>query len=410
MSSSSLSNAKSLAASYGTPLYVYDLNEVEQRLGELRSFLPEGASIYYSLKANPLPAIVSALVERGAAAEVSSPGELEAALSAAAPPDGILYTGPGKTCGEIKQALDAGVTFFSCESAGDYTRIAQAAAAARKRVRLLLRINPSKSPGAGLTMSGVSSQFGIEEDDLALLAGQLRATEGHVDVVGFHLYYGTQVAPADALEQSFRSGVEISGRLARAFGIELRVLDLGGGFSWPFAKRGKNPELANLKSCVPAFVRDAGLRDVRLCFESGRYLCASSGTLLTTVVDVKTSKGRKFVVTDAGVNALGGMSGLGRIMAPQLDVEPVSVASPGGPHAEASIVGPLCSPLDYLARNTLVPDLRPGDVIGIPNVGAYGVTASLGNFLSRPYPLEVAHRGGRVVGVYQLRGGHRLKA
>ena len=112
------------------------------------------------------------------------------------------------------------------------------------------------------------------------------------------------------------------------------------------------------------------------------------------------------MVLDAGINCLGGMAGLGRIFRHLVQIIPLR------PPADAEektvdIVGPLCSPLDYLARDVKTPPLAPGDVVAIPNVGAYGLTASLVHFLSRPAPVEVVYRGHQVLDSYQIQARHK---
>jgi diaminopimelate decarboxylase len=134
----------------------------------------------------------------------------------------------------------------------------------------------------------------------------------------------------------------------------------------------------------------------RLAVESGRYLVGDSGTLLAGVSNVKLSRGRKFVILDAGINTFGGMSGLGRLL-------PVSVGIEGDEATErASLVGPLCTPGDVLGREITLPVLGPGDLVAIPNTGAYGPTASLLMFLGRPSPAEVLVRSGEVVSVSRI--------
>ncbi|MFE0201050.1 type III PLP-dependent enzyme, partial [[Kitasatospora] papulosa] len=134
----------------------------------------------------------------------------------------------------------------------------------------------------------------------------------------------------------------------------------------------------------------------RLAVESGRYLSGDSGTLVARVTNVKVSRGKKFVILDAGINAFGGMSGLGRLL-------PVAVhVDAEGERERASLVGPLCTPGDVLGRQIEVPPLSPGDLVRIPNAGAYGPTSSLLMFLGRPAPTEVAVEGGRVVSVSRI--------
>jgi len=392
--------AQSLLRRYGSPLYVYDLDEVSRRARALHAALPPSATVFYSLKANPLPALVRAVHEEGCRAEISSDGELAAALAAGADPGRMLYGGPGKTSGQMAAAVEAGVRIFSCESWLDLRRLDDVARRAGVRVQALLRINPAVPPRARLAMTGVPSQFGMEEE--ALTAGstpELRATE----LVGVHVYYGTQMA-ADALVETTRSALDAAERVSARLGFACRIVDAGGGFPWPYATVGAGPDLADLKEPYAALVAGHALGQAGLWFESGRYLCAASGTLLATVVDVKESKGKTFVVLDTGINHLGGMSGLGRIARSTISL--LGMGGGAGTTQTVDVVGPLCSPLDSLGRGIAVPTLRPGDAVAIPNVGAYGLTASLIGFLGHRPPTEVAFRGNEVTAAHRLRFGH----
>ncbi|MCE9671612.1 hypothetical protein LY474_27775 [Myxococcus stipitatus] len=391
---------------YGSPLYVYDSGEVERRALELRAALPEGSRLLFSLKANPLPDIARLLQRLGCDAEVSSPGELAVALEAGFPPERVLYTGPGKSAEEVHAALAAGVTGFSAESWPDLERIDRVARAARLRARVLLRVNPSAPPVARLAMSGVSSQFGFDEADLVDGRARLAAL-GHVELMGLHVYQGTQLTDANSLLAAVRQALAVGESLSEVLGTRFQVMDVGGGFPWPFAAAGAGLDVSTLRE--PLALLSASRErtaSAALWFESGRWLCGSSGTLWATVVDVKRSKGKRYVVLDSGIHHLGGMSGLGRVPLVGVGVaraEPVS-----GALEEVNVVGPLCTPLDCFARNVALPPLRPGDRVFIPNVGAYGLTASLTGFLSRPPPVELVHREGEVTAVYRLRWGHAL--
>lgn len=398
-----------LVAAYGSPLYVYDLAAVDQAARDLFATLPGGAVLYYSLKANPHPRVAERLRLAGCAAEISSTGELAAALDAGYPAGACLYTGPGKTAVEVDAAILAGVRTFSVESAVDLARVDDAAARHRADVGVLLRVNGGGPVGAGLRMTGTASQFGFDEQEL--LRTGLPVRPGRVRVTGLHLFALTGARDEDQLISSTVESVATAARVAGALGLPLDVLDLGGGFAAPFATEGPRPAYPRFAAAVAAAL-DAHLpawRDgtPRLAFESGRHLTAAAGTLLTTVLDVKQSRGRTFAVLDAGVNVLGGMSGLGRLLpmaagltdhAAGLDETPAA-GTPDG--AAADLVGPLCTPLDVLGR-AVVTSARPGDVLAIPNVGAYGLTAGLTGFLSRPAAAEVLVDGGVVVEATRL--------
>lgn len=398
--------ANELLARFGSPLYVYDLDAVTRRATALFAALPAGAKVFYSFKANPLPALAAAAREAGCHGEISSLGELRAAQAAGFAPAQLLFGGPGKTTEEITAALAAGITRFSCESLTDLRRLHAAAKAAGARPEVLLRVNPTQAPQAKLAMTGVESQFGFEEEILLRQTADIKALADRVQLVGGHVYFGTQIA-AETLPATTRAALDTAERVSQALGFTCKVVDAGGGFPWPYASTEVGSDLSALQPEYAALVAGSPFaRSVELWFESGRYLAAAAGTLLATVLDVKASKGgKKYVVLDTGIHHLGGMSGLGRIPRPYVGITRLGAGAGGEPET-VDVVGPLCSPLDSLGRNLKLPPLKTGDVIAIPNVGAYGLSASLTGFLSHPPPKEIVHRSGTELVAYQLRSGH----
>lgn len=401
---------EALASAYGTPCYVYDAEALAARAQELIAIFPETASprLLYSFKANPLPSLAAELRQQGCEADLTSPGEIAAAREAGFDLSRALYGGPGKSEAEYGEALLAGVRQFSVESSLDLERLATAARAAGLMARALLRVNPHSPPQAKLAMSGVASQFGFEEDELRLRGRALleSVAEG-VSVVGLHLYWGTQIADPAALLASFTKTVELAEELVELIGLPLQVLNLGGGFAWPYAHLGGGPELESLRDGLAELhARSGAARQAQWWFESGRYLAGSSGSLLTRVMEIKVSKDdRHFLILDTGIHHLGGMAGLGRIPRFSVDLL-VPPARKANEVLQVDVVGPLCTPLDCIAKKLAIPRVEAGDLLAIPNVGAYGATASVGAFLSRPSALEILHRQGRVIAVHRLRSGH----
>ncbi|MFI5833400.1 alanine racemase [Micromonospora sp. NPDC051300] len=390
---------------FDTPAYRYDLAEVRANHATLRAALPTASRLYYSLKANPHPAVVAALHEAGCDAEICSPGELAAALRAGVPGDRMLYTGPGKRDAEVAGAIRAGVRWFSVDSPVALDQADRIAAAHGVELRCLLRVNDRMpNPGQGLTMTGVASQFGADVDWIEREPERF-GSRPSAEVRGFHLYTGSNVDSVDALVAQFTTAAGTAHRLRDLLGVELDVLDLGGGFGAPFARPGANADLSGLAERVgealdglfPAW-RDGA---PTVAFESGRFLTATAGTLLTRVLDVKRSQGTPVVVLESGINHLGGMSGLRRLPPLVPALHPAD-GRDGEPLGGAIVAGPLCTPLDTWARAATLPDVRPGDVLAVPNVGAYGLSASLLAFLGHPAPVEVVCDGDRVVETSRL--------
>ncbi|MFE9425672.1 type III PLP-dependent enzyme [Kitasatospora sp. NPDC006697] len=394
-----------LAKRFGTPCYVYDLDRIAAARGDLFDALPEQVELFYAAKANPHPELLRELRSgrgRHCRAEISSTGELAAVLAAGYPGADILYTGPGKTDGELTEALAAGVRHFSVESLGDLRNIGAAATRLGVVARCLLRVNSAgASATSSIRMTGVPSQFGFDSETLPEVREQLFDVPG-TEVVGAHFFPLSNAKDEASLIGEFRHTIGTAARVQAELGTRFRFVDIGGGFSVPYAVRGPRPVYRELRAALAEALDESfpGWRsgEVRIAVESGRYLVGDSGTLVVGVVNLKESRGRRFVILDGGINTFGGMSGLGRIM-------PVSVRldEEGIPLAQiASLVGPLCTPGDVLGRDIELPALAPGDVVSIPNAGAYGPTASLLMFLGRPAPTEILVRGEELVSVSRI--------
>ena len=382
---------------YGTPAYVYDLAEVRRAHQELTALLPERSLLYYSVKANPHPAVCQELARLGCGAEVSSAGEAQTCIAAGFPADRCLFTGPGKTPGEIRLAIGHGIRDFSVESPADLRRVAAAGAGARTALRCLLRVNADTPvPGMGLTMTGVASQFGTDTWQVLGSPGDF-ADDDYAFLTGLHLFMGSNLADEDVLIRQFDAALRAASDIETALGRPLPFIDLGGGFAAPYARPGARPAYHALRQrladlAAQRLPSDGAPR--QLAFESGRYLVSGCGTLVARVLDVKQSKGSTFVVLDTGINDLGGMAGLRRV--PSAGIRPL--ADPDAPDEvpDCYFAGPLCTPLDTWARGVTAPRLRSGDLVTVPNVGGYGLTASLLAFLSRPPAVEVIVDGSEI--------------
>jgi diaminopimelate decarboxylase len=406
----SLAADEELTARYGSPLYVYDLDRVTAARDDLRAALPEQFTLFYSLKANPHPGIVRALREENGRsapcrAEVCSTGELASALEAGHTAERILYSGPGKTAEEIGVALDAGVRTFSVESPGDLRRLGAQAKARGTTAECLIRVNAAAAAATtSIRMTGTPSQFGFDAEGLPQLLPELLATPG-ARVVGAHFFPLSNSKDEASLIAEFRGTIAAAAQLEAQLGFPLTLLDIGGGFAAPYSVPGSRPVYGELRAALENALDEHFPRwregTPEIACESGRYLVGDSGRLLTTVTNVKESRGRTFAVLDAGINTLGGMAGLGRLL--PLSVEPRAPRADGeAEQAVVSLAGPLCTPGDLLSRAVRMPFPRPGEVIAVPNVGAYGPTASLLLFLGRPAPVEVLLQGGEVVSASRL--------
>jgi diaminopimelate decarboxylase len=382
-----------LARAHGTPLYVYDGGELERRLDLLRAHLPAGVDVFYSAKANPNPAVLRRFVGKGAGIEIASAGEYVRARAAGCAPERILFAGPGKTREELAYVLARGVGEIHAESDEELAVLAELAAKAP--VRVAVRVNPSaEASGGAMRMGGQPAPFGFDEERLEEVARRVAGTPG-LRFTGVHMFAGTQILDARVLVGQWAHALETAARCAAWAPVE--TVDLGGGLGIPYFANERALDLAALK-------REAGrlfaalpgaLARARVVLEPGRFLAGPAGVYLARVLAVKRSRGRTFVVLDGGMNHhLAASGNLGQVIKRDY---PVLNASRADARAEAlaTVVGPLCTPLDTLARQVALPPTFSGDLVAVLQSGAYGLSASPLGFLSHPSPAEVlADRGG----------------
>ncbi|MBD3241680.1 MAG: type III PLP-dependent enzyme [Chitinivibrionales bacterium] len=388
-----------LAERFGTPLYVYDAGVMDRQWESLRSLYPPRFAVHYSVKANPNPAILRHFLALGAGLEIASGGELRMALAADCPPPRMLFAGPGKTPAEIELALDAGVGEIHAESPLEVERIDTIAAQRNQTAAIALRVNPAEqAQGGAVRMGGKPAVFGIDEEQIGTVI-DMACSRRHIDVRGVHVYAGSQLLHSDQLLQQYRRGYAIACRAADCLGQPLRSVDFGGGLGVPYFAHESPLDLDALRAGLDALdqliAADPRVAGARFVIEPGRFLVAAAGVYLARVIDVKVSRGTTFVVIDGGLNHhLAASGNLGQVIRRNFPV--ISADRPFAPaETTVEIAGPLCTPLDMLARSLDMPYIEPGELIAVLQSGAYARTASPLGFLSHPAPAEVLVGGGK---------------
>ncbi|MEA1834258.1 type III PLP-dependent enzyme [Methylobacterium durans] len=389
---------RALAEAHGTPLFVYDAAVLRRSYRALAEAVAGFASIDYSVKANPNPAVIRIFREEGAGAEIASGAEFAAALAAGVPPERILFAGPGKSDADIAAVVAGGIGEIHLENAEELTRVAAAAPAGRP-VRVAIRINPgAAAQGGAMRMGGKPSPFGFDEEELETIVDRVEA-EPRLHLCGLHLFAGTQGLSAATLLAQWTYGLDLAARLGARTKRPLETIDLGGGLGVPYFAGDAALDLAALRDGLgPLRARvaaDPFLAPARIVLEPGRFLAGPAGIYVARVRAVKISRGSRFVITDGGMHHhLAASGNLGQIVKRDYPVVAVAEAA-GAARTPASVVGPLCTPLDILARSAPMPDLRAGDLVAVLQSGAYALTASPTGFLSHPNPAEILVDRGR---------------
>ena len=381
-----------LADTYGTPLFVYDRGVLDRKFAALRSALPSRFEIYYSVKANPNAAVVKHFIGKNAGLEIASGGEYWRARNAGCPVEKILFAGPGKTEAELELVLSKGIGEIHLESLVEVERISDVCRRLGRRAPVSIRINPAgDAQGGAMRMGGKPAPFGIDEEQLDEVLDVILA-HPQLDLCGIHLFTGTQILDASVLLHQYRHGLELARRVAARLGHPLRTVDFGGGLGVPYFGQDQELDLEALRAGLDALCKeadDARLAGTVFVVEPGRFLTAEAGLYVMRINDIKTSRGKKFLITDGGMNHhLAASGNLGQTIKRNY---PIALANKLKEPAEETvdIVGPLCTPLDTLARGITLPRATIGDLVAIFQSGAYALTASPQGFLSHPPPQEV---------------------
>ena len=381
-----------LAEEYGTPLFVYDLGIPERKLAELRAVLPDRLQIYYSVKANPNRALLKTFLAQGCGLEIASGGELAQALAAGCEPENVLFAGPGKSEAETRAFLAAGGGELHVESQYEAVRLGALADELAVDVRAAVRINPTAdAQGGAMRMGGKPGPFGVDEESMGEVIEALESAP-RVHLTGVHIFAGTQILDAEVLGSQYRKCLELARTVSKATGRPIETVDFGGGLGIPYFKNEAELDVARYGEVVTELLEEAEpsiFETTRFLIEPGRYLVGDCGVYVARVLDVKTSRGKRFVVIDGGMHHhLAASGNLGQVIKKNFPIVAASrmnaeSASP------AEVVGPLCTPLDTLGRGLDLPELEPGDLVAVLQSGGYARAASPLGFLSHPTPPEV---------------------
>ena len=363
---------KELAGKYGTPLYVFDRDEVRGRAEEIRRIMNEGngageISLCYSIKANPfLIPLLKDVVDRF---EVCSPGELAICEHYKVEPEMIIYSGVHKETEDITEALRYGAGLITAESRRHYDMICRVAEETGEETEVILRL-----------ASG--SQFGMSGEDIEGILADSGRHHG-VKIEGLHYFAGTQRMKLKHQRAELDKLQTVFSELRQRYGIPLEKLEYGPGLGFPyFEGEDFSDTLSPAKELAPDLIKAAGWSS--LTVEMGRFLASSCGTYLTSVVDIKQSEGRNWCIVDGGINHV---NYLGQMMGLKVPViKELRGGSGEGADMDWALCGSLCTTNDVLVREYRTGELKPGDVLAFCNAGAYSVTEAMNLFLSRDMP------------------------
>lgn len=381
-----------LAAQVGsTPFFAYDRGLLDRRVATLRTALPSSVALSYAVKANPMPAVVQHLAGLVDGFDVASAAEMQTALDTPVDRHHVSFAGPGKTEAELTRAVAAGIT-IELESMVQAELVVAAGDRLGLTPRCAVRVNPDFSvKGSGMRMGGGAQPFGIDAECVPAVLHAL--VDRGLDVVGFHVFAGSQNLNADILCEAQARTVDLVLRLAAGAPMPVRSVNLGGGFGIPYGEKDRPLDLAPIGDALGRLLDEElhpRLPDTRVVLELGRYIVGECGAYVTRIVDRKRSRGRTFLVVDGGMHhQLAASGNLGQVIRRN---HPIAVGTRmAEPEAAdpVDVVGCLCTPLDVLGAGVALPAADVGDLVVVFQAGAYGLTASPTAFLGHPSPVEV---------------------
>ncbi|MBA3504735.1 MAG: pyridoxal-dependent decarboxylase, exosortase A system-associated [Betaproteobacteria bacterium] len=372
-----------------TPFYAYDRKRLDDRVAQLRAVLPGSVKLHYALKANPMPALVCHMATLVDGFDVASGAELQVALDANMDATEISFAGPAKRREELAQAVAAGV-LLNVESFREARLLAELSADAGLPARVAVRINPDFDlKSSGMRMGGGPKQFGVDAEQVPELLQEI----GRLGLAfeGFHLYAGSQNLKAEAICEAQEKTVDLGLRLMASAPATPTVFNIGGGFGIPYFPGEKPLDLVPVGQNLHRLVRLAHevAPSMRLVLELGRFLVGEAGIYVCRVLDRKISRGQVFLITDGGMHHhLAASGNFGQVIRKNYPAV-IGNRMISDRREFASVVGPLCTPLDVLADRVELAEAQVGDLVVVFQSGAYGLTASPTAFLSHPAPAEV---------------------
>jgi len=373
------------------PCFIYDLQKVRGQVSKLKNSNLDNLTIFYAMKANPLPEILRVLKEQNLGVETTSRGEMERALLTGFEPEEMLVTGPGKIDSTLNYAISNGVGHIIVESVNEARRLNRLAKDYKTKQPILVRVSPTNAvrgedlkEGFAL-FGGKPVKYGIDEENLEEKLLEIMNLS-NLNFEGFHVFAASGISDHRLLISHVDEIFNLIKNLEKYF-PKLKVIDFGGGFGYSHDDTYEF-DINSYFSSLNDLTQNYNFGEKKLFLELGTYIAASCGTYLTEIVDVKKSRGENFLIVNGGIHHL---------LRPSLvSNHSVQIYDSSGEliheseDSEVNIVGNLCHPLDTLSRDVKIPlgieklENLIGGKVAIFNCGAYGANFSVGNFGLNP--------------------------
>ncbi len=376
-----------IAASVGTPFYVYSAATLLRHFTLFDEAL-EGMPhlVCFAMKSCSNLAVLKLLGDAGAGMDVVSGGEYLRAKAVGVPGERIVFSGVGKTAAEMTLALEGGIRQFNVESEPEMEVLSAVATKLGKTAPITIRVNPDvdAKTHAKIATGKSENKFGIPIARAREVYAMAASLPG-LKVIGIDVHIGSQLTDLAPFEAAYQKVAELT-EVLRAEGHEISRLDLGGGLGIPYTRSNEAPPLPTDYGAL--IKRSVGHLGCEIEIEPGRLISGNAGLMVSDVIYVKEGADRQFLIIDAAMNDL---------IRPAMyeahhDIIPVVEPAAGAEQVPYDIVGPICESGDTFAKQRVMPQVGPGDLVAFRSAGAYGAVMS-SEYNSRPMIPEVLVQG-----------------
>jgi diaminopimelate decarboxylase len=376
-----------IARQVGSPVYVYSAATLRRHFGLFRQALDWTEHLVcFAVKSNSNLAVLKLMGDMGAGMDVVSGGEYRRAKAAGVPGERIVFSGVGKTVGEMRLAIEGGIRQFNIESEPEMRALSVLAASMGAEVPVAVRVNPDVDAKTHekIATGKAENKFGIPISRAREVYAEAARLPG-LKVVGIDVHIGSQLTDLAPFRAAYAKVAELTGIL-RAEGHAITRLDLGGGLGIPYRRDNNAPPLPIEYGAV---IRETvGHLGCEIEIEPGRNIVGNAGVLVSEVIYVKRGEDRDFLIVDAAMNDLLRPAMYGA----HHDIVPLVEAAPGAAVQPYDVVGPVCESGDTFQKGAELPGMAAGDLIAFRSAGAYGAVMA-SEYNSRPLVPEVLVEG-----------------
>lgn len=386
-----------LAEEFGTPLYIFDEAALRQKCAEFKAEFGrryEDVVIVYAGKAFVNRALALLLKEEGLGLDVVSGGELSIARSIDFPMEKIYFHGNNKSAEELDMALEAKVGRIVVDNFSELEMLAEMAGQRGATPDVLLRLTPGVDPHTHKHISTgiVDSKFGIPLTSAGEAVARAMSASS-LNLIGLQFHLGSQIFELEPYDQAIRVIMDLAAEMKSRHGFELQELDVGGGFAVQYTVDAPAPPVSDYAETIVAAVkgkcREYSLDLPKLVIEPGRSIVGRAGVALYKVGVVKEIPGiRCYVSVD------GGMADNIRPALYSARYEAVVANRMNEKIArKVTIAGKFCESGDILIKDIDLPEVVAGDILAVPDCGAYCLAMGSNYNASLKPPIVLVNNG-----------------